>query len=67
MVGTGFFHECGDVVELDDATAARYIERGLAEPVAAAPPKVREAAAVVPPEQATKPNPKKKTARKPSK
>lgn len=38
MAGINFSHNAGDIIEVGDPDAvARYIERGIAEPVADAP------------------------------
>ena len=56
MAGINFSHNAGDIIEVGDAEAAkRYIERGIAEPVAEAPKK----------ETATKKTPAKRKAVKP--
>jgi hypothetical protein len=33
MAGVDFSHDCGDQIEVNDATAIRYIEAGIAEAV----------------------------------
>ena len=56
IVGTGFSHDCGEIVELDDATAERYIKRSWAELPQP------ETATVEPPLRATRPEAKKRKA-----
>ena len=56
MAGIDFSHNAGDIIEVNDAEAVkRYIERGIAEPVADAPKK----------EKAVKRTPAKRKAVKP--
>ena len=60
FVGNGFYQEAGEVVEVDAATAARYIERSLAEAVSEP-----ETATLAPPLRAARKKPRKRPARKP--
>ena len=62
FVGNGFYQEAGEVVEVDEATAARYIERSLAEAVSEP-----ETATLQPPLRATRTKPKKRTPKKATK
>ena len=39
MAGPDMSHNAGDEIDVDDATAKRYIERIIAEPIASKPPK----------------------------
>jgi len=59
FAGNGFYHEVGEVIEVDSETAARYIERSLAEPVSEP-----ETATLAPPLRATRKKPRKRPARK---
>tara|TARA_Y100001938_G_scaffold145236_1_gene221481 strand:+ start:374 stop:589 length:216 start_codon:yes stop_codon:yes gene_type:complete len=59
FAGNGFYHEVGEVLEVDSDTAARYIERSLAEPVSEP-----ETATLAPPLRATRKKPRKRPARK---
>jgi len=59
FAGNGFYHEVGEVIEVDSDTAARYIERSLAEPVSEP-----ETATLAPPLRATRKKPRKRPARK---
>ena len=60
FAGNGFYHESGEVIEVDSETAARYIERSLAEPVSEP-----ETATLAPPLRAARKKPRKRPARKP--
>ena len=60
FAGNGFYHEVGEVIEVDSDTAARYIERSLAEPVSEP-----ETATLAPPLRAARKKPRKRPARKP--
>ena len=57
FAGDGFYHESGEVIEVDIDTAARYIERSLAVPVSEP-----ETAPLAPPLRAARTNPKNRTA-----
>ena len=57
FAGDGFYHESGEVIEVDSETEARYIERSLAEPVSEP-----ETATLAPPLRAAREKPKKRTA-----
>ena len=39
MAGPTAAHNAGDLIDVDDATAKRFIERNIAEPVASKPAK----------------------------
>ena len=60
FAGNGFYHEVGEVIEVDSETAARYIERSLAEPVSEP-----ETATLAPPLRAARKKPRKRPARNP--
>ena len=60
FAGNGFYHEVGEVIEVDSETAARYIERSLAEPVSEP-----ETATLAPPLRAARNKPRKRPARNP--
>ena len=62
FVGNGFYQETGEIIEVDEATAARYIERSLAEPVSEP-----ETATLEPPLRATRTKPKKRTPKRATK
>ena len=59
FAGDGFYHESGEVIEVDINTAERYIERSLAVPVSEP-----ETATLAPPLRATREKPKKRAIRK---
>jgi len=62
IVGHGFHHSVGEIIELPHGEAVRFIERKMAEAIAP------ETATVAPPLRATRTEPRKKTAnRKPKK
>ena len=62
FVGNGFYQETGEIIEVDEATAARYIERSLAEAVVEP-----ETATLQPPLRATRNKPKKRTPKRATK
>ena len=39
MAGPDISHKVGDEIDVDDATAKRFIERNIAEPIASRPAK----------------------------
>jgi len=39
MAGPTAAHNAGDLIDVDDATAKRFIERNIAEPIASKPAK----------------------------
>ena len=39
MAGPAAAHNAGDLIDVDDATAKRFIERNIAEPIASEPAK----------------------------